>query len=63
MSSNLGLDVGVGFFQTGKEHGVNKCVEKGMEPSMVYKWSKMRLKHRVHVRGEAGKEQGRGGQG
>lgn len=28
VSSDLGLDVGVGFFQTGKEHGMNKCVEK-----------------------------------
>lgn len=58
MSSDLGLDVGVGFFQAGKEHGMNKCVGKGMEPTMVYKRSKVRLKHRVHVRGETRKEGG-----
>lgn len=38
--ADLGLDVGVGFFQTGKdsvgkEHGMNKCVEVGMESGMV----------------------------
>lgn len=60
VSSDLGLNVGVRFFQAGKEHGMNKCIEKGMEPSMVYKWSKVKWKRRIHVRGEAGKEVGVG---
>lgn len=59
--SDQGLDVGGEGFPGREMHCRQRTWHEqtcggGMKPGMVQKWSKVRLRHRVHFRGETGKE-------